>query len=41
VVDGAQKIEFEVLDFEKCSKFLEKVGLKMMRELEKYRYINK
>jgi adenylate cyclase class 2 len=37
-VDSAQEIELEVSDLDKCSKFFEKVGLKAMRRLEKYRY---
>lgn len=37
-VNSAREIEFEVSDLDKCSKFLEKVGLKEMRKLEKYRH---
>lgn len=37
-VNSAREIELEILDLEKCSKFLEKVGLKEMRRLEKYRH---
>jgi adenylate cyclase class 2 len=37
-VDSAREIELEVSDMEKCSEFLEKVGLKAMRRLEKYRH---
>ncbi|OGI67073.1 hypothetical protein A2823_00865 [Candidatus Nomurabacteria bacterium RIFCSPHIGHO2_01_FULL_41_91] len=36
--DSAREIELEVSDLEKCSKFFEKVGLKAMRQLEKYRH---
>jgi len=37
-VNSAKEIEFEISDLDKCSKFLEKVGLKEMRKLEKYRH---
>mgnify|MGYP001600274971 FL=1 len=37
-VDSAREIEFEVSDLDKCSKFFEKVGLKEIRKLEKYRH---
>jgi adenylate cyclase class 2 len=37
-VDSAQEIELEVSDAEKCSEFLAKVGLKPMRQIEKYRH---
>ncbi len=37
-VDSAREIELEVSDFDKCSKFFEKVGLKAMRQLEKLRH---
>jgi adenylate cyclase class 2 len=37
-VDSARELELDVSDMEKCSKFLEKVGLKAMRRLEKYRH---
>lgn len=37
-MDSAREIEFEVPDLEKCSKFLEKIGLYPMRRLEKYRH---
>lgn len=37
-VDSAQEIELYVSDLNKCSEFLNKVGLKAMRELEKYRH---
>lgn len=37
-VDSAREIELEVSDMEKCSKFFEKVRLKEMRKLEKYRH---
>ena len=37
-VDSAQEIELEVSDLEKCSEFLGKLGLKPMRQLEKYRH---
>ncbi|KKT00240.1 MAG: Adenylate cyclase [Candidatus Nomurabacteria bacterium GW2011_GWF2_43_8] len=35
---SAREIEFEISDLEKCSKFLEKIELKAMRRLEKYRH---
>ena len=35
---SAQEIEFEVPDFDKCHEFFEKIGLKAMRQLEKYRH---
>lgn len=37
-VNSAREIELGVSDLDKCSKFLEKVGLKAMRNLEKYRH---
>ena len=37
-VDSAREIEFEVSDLEKCSAFFEKIGLKAMRKVEKYRH---
>ena len=37
-VDSAREIELEVSDLDKCSQFFEKVGLKAMRQLEKYRH---
>ena len=37
-VDSAREIELEVSDMDKCSEFFEKIGLKKMRELEKYRH---
>ena len=37
-VDSAQEIELEVSDMDKCSQFFEKVGLKSIRRLEKYRH---
>lgn len=37
-VDSAQEIELEVSDFNKCYQFFEKIGLKEMRRLEKYRH---
>jgi len=37
-VDSARELELEVSDMGKCSQFLEKVGLKAMRRLEKYRH---
>jgi adenylate cyclase class 2 len=37
-VDSAREIELEVSDMGKCSQFFEKIGLKAMRELEKYRH---
>ncbi|MFA6520156.1 MAG: class IV adenylate cyclase [Candidatus Paceibacterota bacterium] len=37
-VDSAREIELEVSDMDKCSNFFEKVGLKAMRRLEKYRH---
>ena len=37
-VDSAQEIELEVSDAEQCSEFLAKVGLKPMRQIEKYRH---
>ena len=36
--DSAREIELEVSALDKCSKFFEKVGLKAMRHLEKYRH---
>lgn len=36
-VDSAREIEFEISDLDKCSKFFEKIGLKAIRQLEKYR----
>jgi len=36
--DSAREIEFEVSDLEKCFNFFEKIGLKAMRRLEKYRH---
>jgi adenylate cyclase class 2 len=38
-VDSAQEIELEVSDLGKCSEFLGKLGLRPMRQLEKYRHI--
>lgn len=37
-VDSAREIELEVSDLDKCSAFFEKVGLRAMRTLEKYRH---
>ena len=37
-VDSAKEVEFEVSDLDKCSQFFEKIGLKAMRQLEKYRH---
>ena len=37
-VDSAREIELEVSDLEKCRQFFEKVGLKVIRQLEKYRH---
>jgi adenylate cyclase class 2 len=37
-VDSAQEIEFYVPDWNKCSEFFEKIGLKAMRKLEKQRH---
>lgn len=37
-VDSAREIELEVSDLEKCSKFFDKIGLKAIRQLEKYRH---
>lgn len=37
-VNSAREIEFEVSDLDKCSKFFDKVGLKSIRYLEKYRH---
>jgi len=37
-VDSAREIELEVSDLVKCSRFLEKIGLRGMRELEKHRH---
>jgi adenylate cyclase class 2 len=37
-VDSAQEVEFYVSDWDKCSEFLNRVGLKAMRELEKFRH---
>jgi adenylate cyclase, class 2 len=37
-VDSAREIELEISNMEKCSKFFEKIGLRTMRRLEKYRH---
>jgi len=37
-VDSAREIELEISDMDKCSQLLEKIGLKAMRRLEKYRH---
>jgi adenylate cyclase class 2 len=37
-VDSAKEVEFYVSDWDKCSEFLNRVGLKAMRELEKFRH---
>ena len=37
-VDSAREIEFIISDLDKCTKLFEKVGLKAMRRLEKYRH---
>lgn len=37
-INSAREIELEVSDLDKCSKFFEKVGLKEIRKLEKYRH---
>jgi len=36
--DSAREIEFEVSDLDKCYNFFEKVGLKAIRRLEKFRH---
>ena len=36
-VDSAQEIELEVSDFNKCSEIFQNIGLKTIRQLEKYR----
>lgn len=36
--DSAREIELEVSDLDKCSQFFEKIGLKTIRRLEKYRH---
>ncbi|MFA5936370.1 MAG: class IV adenylate cyclase [Candidatus Paceibacterota bacterium] len=38
MVDSAMEIELEVSDMNKCSEFFHQIGLKAMRELEKYRH---
>ena len=37
-VDSAREIELELSDFDKCSSLFEKIGLRAMRQLEKYRH---
>lgn len=37
-VDSAREIELEVSDIDKCAKLFDNIGLKMIRQLEKYRY---
>jgi len=37
-VDSAQEIELEVSDFDKCSELFQNIGLKAIRQIEKYRY---
>lgn len=37
-IDSAREIELEVSDLDKCSKFFNKIGLKAMRQIEKYRH---
>jgi len=37
-VDSALEVELEVSDMDKCSEFLQQVGLKAMRQAEKYRH---
>ena len=37
-VDSTREIELEVSDLDKCSKFFEKIGLKVIRQNEKYRH---
>ncbi|MEK9147606.1 MAG: class IV adenylate cyclase [Patescibacteria group bacterium] len=37
-INSAKEIEFEVSDFDKCLEFLNKIGLKIVRRLEKYRH---
>lgn len=37
-IDSAKEIEFEVSDIDKCLEFLNKIGLKIIRRLEKYRH---
>jgi adenylate cyclase class 2 len=37
-VDSAKEIELEVSDLKKCSEFFHNIGLRAMRELEKYRH---
>jgi adenylate cyclase, class 2 len=38
-IDSAKEIEFEILDLDKCSNFFERIGLKAIRRLEKYRHV--
>ena len=37
-VDSAQEIELEVSDFDKCSELFQNIGLKAIRQIEKYRH---
>ena len=37
-VNSAQEIELEVSDFDKCSEFFQNIGLKAVRQIEKYRH---
>ena len=37
-VDSAREIELEVSDLEKCSELFDHIGLKAVREMEKYRH---
>ena len=38
MVDSAREIELNVSDMEKCGELFEKIGLRAMRRLEKYRH---
>ncbi len=37
-VDSAREVELEVSDLDKCSEFLSRIGLQLIRRLEKYRH---
>ncbi|MBU6431069.1 MAG: class IV adenylate cyclase [Patescibacteria group bacterium] len=37
-VDSAQEIELEVSDFDKCAEFFSNIGLKAIRQIEKFRH---
>lgn len=37
-IDSAQEIELEVSDFNKCAEFFSNIGLKAIRQIEKYRH---